>query len=114
MCFVLKQEKSDKIRQQREATEEKNVKVKKVLDELRSGVELLFRSIRCDSSVIQDMLGSDNRVTNKNILQYMGIIEQKTMELLQAQQYLQMKVCIMAILIVMYHGVSVIRYGYTS
>nr|XP_011413836.2 coiled-coil domain-containing protein 63 [Crassostrea gigas] len=85
------EEKSDKIRQQREATEEKNVKVKKVLDELRSGVELLFRSIRCDSSVIQDMLGSDNRVTNKNILQYMGIIEQKTMELLQAQQYLQMK-----------------------
>ncbi|XP_052717223.1 coiled-coil domain-containing protein 63-like [Crassostrea angulata] len=85
------EEKSDKIRQQREATEEKNVKVKKVLDELRSGVELLFRSIQCDSSVIQDMLGSDNRVTNKNILQYMGIIEQKTMELLQAQQYLQMK-----------------------
>lgn len=110
----MKKEKSDKIRQQREATEEKNVKVKKVLDELRSGVELLFRSIRCDSSVIQDMLGSDNRVTNKNILQYMGIIEQKTMELLQAQQYLQMKVCIMAILIVIYHGVSVIRYGYTS
>ena len=65
----------------------------KVLDELRSGVDQLFRSIQCDSSVIQDMLGSDDRVSNKNILQYMGIIEQKTMELLQAQQYLQMKVC---------------------
>ena len=64
-----------------------------MLDELRSGVDQLFRSIQCDSSVIQDMLGSDDRVSNKNILQYMGIIEQKTMELLQAQQYLQMKVC---------------------
>lgn len=105
-------EKSEKIRSQREATEKNNVKVKKVLDELRSGVELLFRSIRCDSSVIQDMLGSDDRVTNKNILQYMGIIEQKTMELLQAQQYLQMKVCTMALPEVMYHGVSVINHGY--
>ena len=64
-----------------------------MLDELRSGVDQLFRSIQCDSSVIQDMLGSDDRVSNKNILQYMGIIEQKTMEFLQAQQYLQMKVC---------------------
>lgn len=58
------------------------------------------------------MLGSDDRVTNKNILQYMGIIEQKTMELLQAQQYLQMKVCTMALPEVMHHGVSVIKHGY--
>nr|XP_022344643.1 coiled-coil domain-containing protein 63-like [Crassostrea virginica] len=85
------EEKSDKIRRQKDATQKKNVEVNKVLDELRSGVDQLFRSIQCDSSVIQDMLGSDDRVSNKNILQYMGIIEQKTMELLQAQQYLQMK-----------------------
>lgn len=58
------------------------------------------------------MLGSDDRVTNKNILQYMGIIEQKTMELLQAQQYLQMKVCTMALPEVMHHGVPVIKHGY--
>lgn len=58
------------------------------------------------------MLGSDDRVTNKNILQYMGIIEQKTMELLQAQQFLQMKVCTMALSEVMYHGVPVIKHGY--
>ena len=38
------------------------------------------------------MLGSEEGVTNKNILQYMGIIEQRTMELLQIQQYIQMKV----------------------
>ncbi|XP_061188379.1 coiled-coil domain-containing protein 63-like isoform X1 [Saccostrea echinata] len=85
------EEKSEKIRAQKEAAEKKNVLVNKVLDELRSGVGQLFRAIQCDSSVIQEMLGSDDRVTNKNILQYMGIIEQKTMELLQAQQYLQMK-----------------------
>ena len=38
------------------------------------------------------MLGSEEGVTNKNILQYMGIIEQRTMELVQLQQYIQMKV----------------------
>ena len=46
----------------------------------------------CDPSTISDMLGSEEGVTNKNILQYMGIIEQKTMELLQINQYVQMKV----------------------
>ncbi|WAR03249.1 hypothetical protein MAR_009807 [Mya arenaria] len=46
----------------------------------------------CDSSTICDMLGSEQGVTYKNILQYMGLIEQRTMELIKIQQYIQMKV----------------------
>lgn len=38
------------------------------------------------------MLGSEDGVTNKNILQYMGLIEQRTMELIRIQQYINMKV----------------------
>lgn len=86
------QEKSEIIRYKIESSEKKNVQMKKTLDELRSGVSLLFRGLQCDRSSIEDMLGSDDGVTNKNILPYMGIIEQKTTELLQAQQYLQMTV----------------------
>ncbi|KAH3857694.1 coiled-coil domain-containing protein 63-like [Dreissena polymorpha] len=71
--------------------EQQNTVVCKVLDEMRVGVEKLFKEADCDSSTISDMLGSDEGVTNKNILQYMGIIEQRTMELLKLQQYIQMQ-----------------------
>ncbi|XP_048753167.2 outer dynein arm-docking complex subunit 1-like [Ostrea edulis] len=93
VCFQMMkelEEKSEIIRYKIESSEKKNVQMKKTLDELRSGVSLLFRGLQCDRSSIEDMLGSDDGVTNKNILPYMGIIEQKTTELLQAQQYLQM------------------------
>lgn len=63
-----------------------------ILDDLRTGVSRLFGTINCDSSAIQGLLGSDEGVSNKNILKYMGIIEQKTMELLQMQQYIHMRV----------------------
>ena len=53
---------------------------------------MFSQDAHCDASTISEMLGSEEGVTNKNILQYMGIIEQRTMELLQIQQYIQMKV----------------------
>lgn len=53
---------------------------------------MYFQGAECDNSAISDMLGSEEGVTNKNILQYMGLIEQRTMELLKIQQYIQMKV----------------------
>ncbi|XP_021368375.1 coiled-coil domain-containing protein 63-like, partial [Mizuhopecten yessoensis] len=64
---------------------------KGVLDELRSGVTSLFDTIHCDSSTITAMLGSEEAITDKNILHYMGIMEQRTMEMLQIQQYLHLK-----------------------
>lgn len=51
-----------------------------------------LQEAECDSTTICDMLGSEEGVTNKNILQYMGIIEQRTMELIKIQQYIQMTV----------------------
>ncbi|KAL4223927.1 hypothetical protein ACF0H5_017389 [Mactra antiquata] len=74
-----------------EEADKKNVKVCKVLDEIRGGVTKLFKDANCDSSTINDMLGSEEGVTNKNILQYMGLIEQRTMELVRLQQYINMK-----------------------
>ncbi|KAK3084854.1 hypothetical protein FSP39_020235 [Pinctada imbricata] len=76
---------------EKDQADKRSTQINKELDELRSGVGAIFSTIRCDSSTIQEMLGSEDRVTNKNILQYMGIIEQKTMELIQARQYLHMK-----------------------
>lgn len=71
--------------------ERKSTVVCKVLDEIKDAVSKLFKDANCDPSTISDMLGSEEGVTNKNILQYMGIIEQRTMELIKLQQYIQMK-----------------------
>ncbi|XP_060561293.1 coiled-coil domain-containing protein 63-like isoform X2 [Ruditapes philippinarum] len=71
--------------------EKKDKEICKVLDEVRVNVSKLFKDANCDHGSISDTLGSEEGVTNKNILQYMGIIEQRTMELIKLQQYIQMK-----------------------
>ena len=52
------------------------------------GIDSLFDKINCDRSPIVDMLG-DTGVTETNMMQYLGIIEQRTNELLQLYAYLQ-------------------------
>ena len=41
-----------------------------------TGVESLFNKGNCDSTAIIELLGGHAGVTDNNILQYMGIIEQ--------------------------------------
>ena len=52
----------------------------------------MFSKIGCDSAAITDMLGGHAGVTETTILQYLGIVEQRTNELLQLQAFLQAKV----------------------
>ena len=56
-----------------------------------SGVESLFNKTGCDSTTITDMLGGQSGVANSNVLQYMGIIEQRANELLQLNAFVQAK-----------------------
>lgn len=63
----------------------------KVLEQLKSGVESLFSKIGCDPTTITDMLGGHAGVTETTIVQYLGIIEQRTNELLQIQAFIQAK-----------------------
>jgi hypothetical protein len=56
------------------------------------GIESLFSKTNCDSGNIDDMLGSKQGVTNQNMIQYLGIIEEKTNQLLLAQTFLANKV----------------------
>ena len=53
----------------------------------------MFSKIGCDSTTITDMLGGHAGVTETTVLQYLGIVEQRTNELLQLQAFLQAKVC---------------------
>ena len=63
----------------------------KILDQLKAGIESVFGKINCDRSAISDMLGDNDTVNESNMMQYLGIIEQKTNELLQIHAYLQLK-----------------------
>ncbi|XP_069493459.1 outer dynein arm-docking complex subunit 1 [Ambystoma mexicanum] len=65
--------------------------VMKVLDQLKTGIDILFAKINCDRSVLNAMLGSSSNIRDNNIMQYLGLIEQKTNEILACQSYLDSK-----------------------
>ncbi|XP_063410903.1 outer dynein arm-docking complex subunit 1-like [Mytilus trossulus] len=71
--------------------EQKNKEISKILDQLRAGIDSLFNKINCDRSAIDDMLGAASGVTDSNMIQYLGIIEQRTNELLAIQSYIGSK-----------------------
>lgn len=58
------------------------------------GVHSLFTKTNCERTAIDDMLGVQEGVTDQNILQYLGIIEARTNQLLLTHAYLiKHKVC---------------------
>lgn len=56
------------------------------------GIESVFSKIGCDNTTITELLGGHAGVTESTMLQYLGLIEQRTNELLQLQVFLQVKV----------------------
>lgn len=55
----------------------------KTVAALKRGIQSIFNKIGCDNKVVSEMLGSQG-VVESNMMQYLGIIEQRTNELLQA------------------------------
>ena len=54
----------------------------RTVGQLKSCIQSLFEKIGCQNSAGQEMLG-DGGVTESNMMQYLGIIEQRTNEILQ-------------------------------
>ena len=52
----------------------------------------MFNKINCDRGAIDDMLGAQTGVSDENMIQYLGIIEQRTNELLAVKDYQASKV----------------------
>nr|CAB3228649.1 CiAxp66.0 axonemal p66.0 [Phallusia mammillata] len=63
----------------------------KILDQLKAGIESVFGKISCDRSSIAVKLGDNTAVNENNMMQYLGIIEQKTNDLLQMHAFVQLK-----------------------
>ncbi len=56
------------------------------------GIDSLFKKIGCDRRQIDHLLRSHEGVTEDNMLKYLGIIEERTNELLIAQATIHAKV----------------------
>uniref|UniRef100_A0A8B9QFZ6 ODAD1 central coiled coil region domain-containing protein n=1 Tax=Apteryx owenii TaxID=8824 RepID=A0A8B9QFZ6_APTOW len=54
----------------------------KILGQLKSAVEFLFKEMNCDATKIKEQLGENGEITDLNLLQFFNIIEKKTNELL--------------------------------
>ena len=52
------------------------------MGQLKSCIQSLYEKIGCQNSAGQEMLGN-NGVTESNMMQYLGVIEQRTNEILQ-------------------------------
>lgn len=90
---ILKQLEDQQFKAAKEAQkyEEQLRSVNKILDQLKAGVDSLFSKINCDRSALDGMLGAQTGITDQSMIQYLGIIEQRTNELLSVQQYLVSK-----------------------
>ncbi|XP_041377730.1 coiled-coil domain-containing protein 63-like isoform X2 [Gigantopelta aegis] len=85
------EEKQNKASAEADEFEMKYKEVSKILDQLKAGIDSLFNKINCDRSAIDSMLGAATGVTDGNMIQYLGIIEQRTNELLAIQTYINNK-----------------------
>ncbi|KAG7493384.1 hypothetical protein JOB18_007570 [Solea senegalensis] len=65
--------------------------ISKILDKIKTGVNSTFSKLQCDRSVMEDMLGLSKGISENNIMFYLGLVEQKTNELLTIQDFLNSK-----------------------
>ncbi|XP_067443059.1 coiled-coil domain-containing protein 114 isoform X1 [Thunnus thynnus] len=84
-------ERQNKTKSQAEDYENQASIISKVLDQIKTGVNSIFSKMECDRSVIEDMLGSSSGISENNIMSYLGLVEQKTNELLTIQAFLNSK-----------------------
>ncbi|XP_060897841.1 coiled-coil domain-containing protein 114 [Labrus mixtus] len=80
-------EKQKEIEYQAEDYENRAGIISKILDETKTGVNSIFSKTECDRSVIEDKLGSSAGISENNIMSYLGLVEQKTNELLTIQAF---------------------------
>ncbi|XP_042336628.1 coiled-coil domain-containing protein 63 [Sceloporus undulatus] len=64
---------------------------RKILDQLKSLVDLLFRELDCDATKIKEHLGESGDITDQNLLAHLSIIEKKSNNLLLIESFLHYK-----------------------
>ncbi|XP_022065480.1 coiled-coil domain-containing protein 114 [Acanthochromis polyacanthus] len=85
------EEKRKEIELQAEDYENQGSSISKILDEIMTGINSIFSKLEYDRSKAEDLLGSSAGITENNIMFYLGLLEQKTNELLTVQAFLNSK-----------------------
>lgn len=79
------EEKMDKVTEESSAVKKQYKQTRRLLEQLKPRVESLFSTTKCNRTAITDLLGGGANVDDNNILQYLGLVEQKCNELLQTK-----------------------------
>jgi flagellar motor protein MotB len=67
----------------RQKIQEQYKQAKKILEQVKPKIDHLFKSVKCNRSAVTDLLGNTAGLTEDNVMSFLGIIEQRTNELLQ-------------------------------
>ncbi|XP_014856230.1 PREDICTED: outer dynein arm protein 1-like isoform X4 [Poecilia mexicana] len=62
-----------------------------ILDQIKQGVDSMFKDVGCDYATVEERLGFTSGITESNIITYLDLIEEKTNELLSVQAFLKFK-----------------------
>eukprot|EP00899_Mesostigma_viride_P003312 jgi/Mesvir1/12982/Mv05993-RA.1 len=81
---ILKEleERLQKTEAKAEVYEQKHAAAQRTVNALKQGIQAIFNKIGCNTPAVMEMLG-DQGVSEGNMMQYLGIIEQRTNEILQ-------------------------------
>ncbi|ETE71606.1 Coiled-coil domain-containing protein 63, partial [Ophiophagus hannah] len=63
----------------------------KILDQLKSAMDFLFKKIGCNATKIMQQLGETGEITDQNFMQYFSILEKKSNDLLLVESFLRYK-----------------------
>ena len=69
----------------------KHITERRSLEQLKPRIETMFNKIKCSRASINHLLGTGASVNDENVLQYLGIIEQKCNEYLQLTGLIKLK-----------------------
>ncbi|CAI9731373.1 Hypothetical predicted protein [Octopus vulgaris] len=71
--------------------EESVKEISKIFDQIKTAIKSIFTVTQCDPAPIDDLLGLSAGINQTNMIQYLGVIEQRVNELLLIQMYLSSK-----------------------
>ncbi|NWX00865.1 CCD63 protein, partial [Caloenas nicobarica] len=83
------EEKLTKATEEANEYEERCKESSKVLGLLTSNMEALFKGINCDTTKITKQLGENGQITDLNLMQFFGVLEEKTNNLLLMESILR-------------------------
>lgn len=76
------EERLSRTKQKADEYEIKNLNAMKTINQLKTGIQGIFSRLGCNSTAIEEMLGNQG-VTESNMMQYLGIIEEKAINILE-------------------------------